>query len=152
MAPIPPIACRAHNRRGSTARAAVYCICWPRGASGVLGAPDLARHFQGQAELTALVVDRDLVAVVRAREAALRAQAEVLERHVLGGGLDAALEIVLGLERRHLGADQAEHDLLSLGHEPERLEAARAVRIVLNEQPLPAHPPDDRLGGGIVAA
>jgi hypothetical protein len=34
MAPHTPAACRAHNRRWSIARAAVYCICWPRGASG----------------------------------------------------------------------------------------------------------------------
>src|SRR4030095_1511334 len=85
-------------------------------------------------------------------EAALGAQAEVLERYVFGGGLDAALEIVLGLERGYLRADQAEHDLLTLGDEPQGLEAAGAVRVGLEGGHVEGQPREDGLRHGIVAA
>src|SRR5690349_21988390 len=88
--------------------------------------PHLARHLQRQPQLSLLILHGDLVSVVRAREAALRAETQVLQRHILRGGFDAALERVLRFECRDLGADQAEDDLLALGHEAERLEAAGA--------------------------
>src|SRR5881296_2357226 len=93
-------------------------------------APDVPRDLERQPELAPLVVDGDLVAVVRAREPTLRAQAEVLQRHVLRRRLDAPLEIVLPLELGDFRADQPEHHRLLLRHEPERLEASRAVRVV----------------------
>src|SRR5262249_12397364 len=78
---------RRHAARAprSTRPARTRMSAWgrrPLGRSAMLrGAPHLARDLEGQPELALLVVDRDLVAVVRAGEAALRAQAEVLERH-----------------------------------------------------------------------
>src|SRR5262249_60278233 len=64
-------------------------------------APDVARDLQGQPELAFLVLDRDLVAVVRAGEAALGAQAEIFQRDVLRGRFDAALGVVLRRVRGH---------------------------------------------------
>src|SRR5262245_49082206 len=96
--------------------------------------PHLTRDLERQAELALLVVDGDLVTVVGAREAALGAQAEVLERDVLRGRFDAALEVVLRLERGHLRADEPEHHLLALRHEAQGLEAAGAAGGVLQEE------------------
>src|SRR5262247_2759743 len=114
--------------------------------------PDLTRDLERQAELALLVVDGDLVTVVGARKAALGAQAEILERDVLRGRFDAALEIVLRLERGHLRADQPEHHLLALRHETQGLEAAGAIGVVLQEERVHVEPGEDRLGDGVVAA
>src|SRR6266567_2124136 len=75
-------------------------------------APNALRHLQHQAELSPLVVGGELVAVVGAGEPALRGEAQVLQRHVFRRGFDAAPEVVLFLQLRHLGADEAEHDRL----------------------------------------
>jgi hypothetical protein len=64
----------------------------------------------------------------RAREAALRREAELLERHELRGLVDAALEHVLRLHLAELGGHQAEDDDLVLGQEAQRPEVARAAR------------------------
>src|SRR6478609_9048487 len=93
-------------------------------------APDLARDLDDQAQLRALRLDRDVVAVHRAREAALRRQAELLERDVLRRLVDAALEVVLRFELAELGRHEAEHDRLALRQEAQRLEVT-AARIVV---------------------
>ena len=61
-------------------------------------APHLARRFDHQAHLRRLRVARDIVAVHRAGEAALRRQAKLVERDALRGLVDLALERVLGFE------------------------------------------------------
>ena len=53
--------------------------------------PHFPRDFEHELELAALVVAADLVAVMGAREPALRAQAQVLERDVLRRRVDPAL-------------------------------------------------------------
>src|ERR1700744_2343225 len=72
-------------------------------------APDLPRGLDHQAEFRGLLFDRQGVAVDGRGEAALRRQAELLERNVFGGLVDAALELVLGFERRAFRGDEAEH-------------------------------------------
>ena len=57
----------------------------------VSSAPDLARDLDDALELAPLLVRGQRVAVVRAGEAALRRQAEVLEGNEFGGCLDAFL-------------------------------------------------------------
>src|SRR3954464_1608099 len=99
-----------------------------------LAAPNLIGHVDAELQLGFLLLHRQVVAVVGAREAALRRDAEILHRHELGGRLDAALERVLRLELRQLGADQAEHDLLALRHEAQGLEAAGALVVILEEE------------------
>src|SRR6185503_8566979 len=51
-------------------------------------APDLARGLDAEAELGLFLLDGEVVAVVSAGEAALRADAEVFHRHEPGGGFD----------------------------------------------------------------
>src|SRR5687767_8282786 len=70
--------------------------------------PHLFRGVDAELELGLLLLDGQVVAVVRAREPALRGEAEVLERHDLGGGLDAPLERVFLFQLRHFRADQPE--------------------------------------------
>ena len=69
------------------------------------------------------------------REAALRGQAELLERGVPARLLDAPLQLVLRLEGSALRRDEAEHDLLrSRRQEAQRLEASRALVVPLHEE------------------
>src|SRR2546428_10804651 len=83
-------------------------------------APDLARHLHDAGELPGLIVDGDRVADVVAREAALRAEAELIERHVAAGLIDAAAQLVRRLQLRGLGRDETEHDGLGLRHQAQR--------------------------------
>src|SRR6266508_2021253 len=90
-------------------------------------APDRARYFDDAGELGALhrLIDGD-VAGGAGREAALRAERELVEIDRAARLLDAAHEGVGGLELRDLGGDEPEHDSLSRRHRAQRLEAARA--------------------------
>src|SRR6266702_3602982 len=78
----------------------------------VASPPNFARDFGDEAELGFLFLDAERVAVDGRGEAALRAEAQLLERDVFGRLVDPALQRVLGFERRALGRDEAEHDLL----------------------------------------
>src|SRR4029078_6719534 len=73
-------------------------------------------------ELGELLVDREVVALARRGEAALRGEAELIEVGVLRGLRDAGLEELLGLEVRALRGDEAEHDGLALRQVAQRLE------------------------------
>ena len=88
-------------------------------------------------ELRPLLVLGEHVALDGRGEAALRREAELLERRVLRGLLDAALQLVLRLELAALRRHEAEHDLLvALRQEAQRLEAARALVVPLHEEPV----------------
>src|SRR5215470_14971094 len=77
-------------------------------------APDLTRHLDNARELGALHLLADADVLGRAgREAALRAERELLEPDVAARLLDAALEQVGALELRHFGSDEAQHDGLA---------------------------------------
>src|SRR5688572_15400259 len=80
-----------------------------------LVAPDLPGGFDAELELRFLLLDGQVVAVVGAREPALRADAQVLERHELRGLLDSALQRVLRLELGELRRHESENDLLAFG-------------------------------------
>src|SRR5215469_9429444 len=91
--------------------------------------PHLAGYRGHEIELAALIINRDEVAEGARGEAALRAERQLLQRHVAGRLVDAAQQVVLVLELGHLGADQAEDDRRAVRparDEAERLEAARA--------------------------
>src|SRR5690606_40689597 len=79
--------------------------------------PYLARGLDNQAQLLDLLLDGDVVAVHRARKAALRRKRELLERRVASGFFDPALQIVLALELAQLRRDQPQHDRLSFLHD-----------------------------------
>src|SRR5690242_20843950 len=97
-------------------------------------APNVLCGLYNQRELGHLLVIVEHVAFHCGREAALRGEAELLERDVLGGLVDASLEEVLGLQLAALGGDQAEDHHLVLGHEAQRGEAAGARVVVLEEE------------------
>src|SRR5262245_32038852 len=71
----------------------------------------LPPHFlcclNNQPQLPLLVVHCDGIAHEVAGEAALRAEAELIERQVLCRFVDAAFEHILRLEHRRLGRDEA---------------------------------------------
>ena len=79
--------------------------------------------------------------------------AELLERRELRRLVDAALDVVLLLQRADLGGDEAEHhDLVALRQEPQRLEAAGAVGVVFQEIAVEVHAAEQPLGDRLVAA
>src|SRR4051794_33401488 len=129
-------------------RVGIYRPGYPRGRS----APHLARGLHDEAQLRDLLLVRQRVALDRRGEPALGRQTELVDVHVPGRLLDAALELVLGLEVPALGGDQAEDDELALGDEAQRLEAARALVVPLHEQPVHAELVEQRLGHEVVAA
>src|SRR5215213_4961552 len=67
-------------------------------SSEPISAPDLVRHLAEQLELRPLIVEGDQVAGQRRGEAALRAERQPLQRDVLRGLLDPALELIGVLE------------------------------------------------------
>src|SRR5690625_1872086 len=85
-------------------------------------APDLGRRLDDEGELGHLVVVGQRVALHGGGEAALRGQAQLLERHILAGLLDPALQGVLGLQLAAFRRHQAEHHHLARRDEPQRLE------------------------------
>src|SRR6185437_5842795 len=96
-------------------------------------APDLFGRFNHKFQLRHLVGNAYIVAFNRAREAALRAEGELIERTIFRRLLDPALQRVFGLERRELGGDEAEDDSLALRHETQRREIAGALVVIFEE-------------------
>src|SRR5580700_2393345 len=126
------------------------------GAAGARGrarlAPDLAGGLDDEAELGGLLVLTQHVSFHRGGEAALRGQAELVERDVPGGLVDPALEGVLALQGAALGGDQAEDDHLAGRDEPQRLEPAGALVVVLQEEPVHGQLAEQGLGDEVVTA
>ena len=80
---------------------------------------------------------RERVALDGRREAALRRQAELLDRRELRRLVDPPLQLVLRLELAALRRHEPEHDLLvALRQEAQRLEAARPLVVPLHEEPV----------------
>src|SRR5260370_21374023 len=102
----------------------------PRNAASALR-PHLARHFDAAAELGPLLVLGQQVALLGAGEAALRREAELFEGCELRRLVDAALELVLALQRTGLRRHDAQHDLLVLWQETQRLETAGPCALAL---------------------
>src|SRR5512134_1743881 len=126
--------------------------CFLSGYSRSAATPDLGRRLDDERELALLVVRGNPVAFYRAREPALRAQREPLERNEPRRLVDAALELVLRLEPRLLGGDEPEHRGLPRAEVAERLERAGARRVVLDEEPVHVDLPEGDLGHRVVAA
>ncbi len=76
----------------------------------------------------------------------------MLQRHVLRRLVHPPAQVVLVLELGGLGGDEAEHHGLAPGHEPQRLEAARAGVVEFQQQPVGLDPGEHPLGDGLVAA
>src|SRR5690242_21962455 len=84
-------------------------------------APDLFRELDAAGELGPLLLLGQQVALLGRGEAALRRQAELLERGELRRLVDAALELVLALQRAGLGGHDAQHHRLALRSEERRV-------------------------------
>ena len=85
-------------------------------------------------------------------EPALRRQAELVERDVPRRLLDPPLQLVLVLELAALRGHEPEHDELARRHEAQRLEAAGAGVVVLEEEAVDLELAEQRLGDEVVAA
>ena len=96
---------------------------------------------------------RERVALDGRREAALRREAELLDRREPRRLLDPALQLVLRLELAALRRHEPEHDLLvALRQEAQRLESARALVVPLHEEPVHLELVEQRLGDEVVAS
>ena len=115
-------------------------------------APDLARRLDDQLELGPLLVVAQRVALDGGGEAALPREAELLDVDVAAASSMRRLSVVLALELAALGRDQAEDDELAGRHEAQRLEAARAGVVVLEEEAVDLEVVEERLGDVVVAA
>src|SRR6185437_3235624 len=100
------------------------------------GAEELSGSLDEQRELGTLSVLRDRVASYRGGEAALRADREPLSVDHGAGLAQPVLDLSHRLEFRRLGGDQPEHDNFVLRDRPERVEAARSLVVVLEQQPV----------------
>src|SRR5436305_10743360 len=121
-----------------------------RGNPGL--SPDFLGDVDDQFELGDFLLVAQHVALDGGGEAALRRQAELVERHELGRLLDPALEHVRVLQFAALGGDQAEHDHLAPRHEAQRLETAGALVVPLTEEPVHVQLAEQGLGDEVVPA
>ena len=103
-------------------------------------------------QLRALVLDRQGVAEDRRGEAALRRDRQPLERHEGRRFPNAPDELVHGLPPAALRRHEPEDDDLVLRHLGERLERARALVVVFEQDPLGLHPGEQACGDPVVAA
>src|SRR5262249_27713947 len=119
-AALSPAGCRRSNQVERRQGAAL-----PEPAREQVGlAPHLGGGLDDELELGPLLLVRQLVARSDARKPTLRRQRQLLQGHVLGGLVDAPLQLVLLLESAVLGSDQTQHNDLALGHEAQRGEVA----------------------------
>ena len=94
----------------------------------------------------------ELVADLAGGEAALRAQVEILERHVLGCLVDAGDDGCLILELWTLRRDEAEHDLLARRDILETRKAAGALVVELEVVGVDVLAREERVGNRVVGA
>src|SRR5262245_56291315 len=108
---------RGNEERRGRLRRKIYAACASLAASAGMTvrllfrlAPDLAGQVNDHPQLRPLFLLGEHVALLGRSEAALRRQAELLERCEFRRLLDAALHVVLLFERAALRRDKAEHD------------------------------------------
>src|SRR5262245_47657611 len=125
-------ACALTTRKGPSVRAPV--TCGPVMArAGLPRIPYFLRRPDDQRELGPLLLLGEVVALLGRGEAALRREAQLVAVDEPGGLVNPPLEVILALQLASLSRDKAEHDPLALGHETQRLEAARTLVIPLAE-------------------
>ena len=103
---------------------------WHWGVAPLQPAPHLRCDLHGQLQLPALIVGGEQIAGRAARESALGTDAQVLNRHVLRGLIDAALQHVLRLKRGHFARDQTQNDPHTFPGKPQRLKTARSLLAI----------------------
>src|SRR6266436_4110875 len=118
-----------------------------------MSAPYFARGLDDETQLGDLFVPGQRVAVDGRREAALRAEAELLQRYVFCRLVDPALQLVLAFERGALASDEAEdHPFVPARHEAQWLEPTRAGVVVFQEEAVDSELAEQGLGDMVVAA
>ena len=116
-------------------------------------APQTTRAVSAtRCELASLVLGRELVALHGRGEAALRAESQAIERHQPGRLVDARAQLVHRLEARLLARHQPQHHVAVLRHRAQRLEAARALVVVLQQEALEAALAEHARDGLVAAA
>src|SRR5712671_6039904 len=96
--------------------------------------PNLFGDLDHFAHLRPLLLLGQHIAFFRAGETTLRTQRQLLKRGEFRRLIDPALDGVLALQGATLRRDDADHrDLLAFRQEPQRLEAAGALAVVLEE-------------------
>src|ERR1019366_6290935 len=97
-------------------------------------APNLVGELNNHPQLGPLLVLGQHVAFFGRGEAALRRQAQLIERDIFGCLLDALPDVVARLQPAGLRGDQTEHDdLVALRQETQRLETTGALAVVFQE-------------------
>src|SRR6266542_2286089 len=115
--------------------------------------PNLLCHLDHVTELGPFLLDGEGVALIDAGEPALRAEGQLLHRHVSSGLVDPALQHVSGLELGPLGRDQSQDDDLVLAPQvAEWREVPRPLVVVLQEVAVDLHLTEQGLGDVLVPA
>ena len=114
--------------------------------------PYLAGDLDDHAQLRPLLILGQRVAFFRAGEAALRRERELIERREFRGLVDAAQNRIPRFKLAGLRRDQPEYDRLAFRQEAQRLEAARALRVVLHEVAVHVDRVEQDFGDRLVAA
>src|ERR1035437_7272622 len=97
-------------------------------------APNLVGELNNHPQLGPLLFLGQHVAFFGGGEAALRRQAQLIERDIFGCLLDALLDVVARLQPAGLRGDQTEHDdLVAFRLETQRLETTGALAVVFQE-------------------
>ena len=102
--------------------------------------PNLARSPDDERELLRLFFRRDRVAENRRSKTALRADAELRQGKILARRRNAPAQVSHALKPAGFSGDQAEHDEFVFGYVLERRERARAIVVVLEQEPLCLEP------------
>src|SRR3954463_13217949 len=103
--------------------------------------PHLVGELLDHAKLRPLLLLGEDVALLGGGEAALRREAELLQRSELGGLVDPPLDVVLLLERAALGGDEPEHHgLVAFRQEAQRLQTPRAGAVGFAKGARRSHP------------
>ena len=95
--------------------------------------PDFFCNLFNERQLAPLVLIGDKIAFLGGSEAALRAERQLLERHIFGSLTDTRDNVFLLFQSGILGGYQTQNDLL-LADVAQRLETAGTVAVVLEEE------------------
>src|SRR5437879_11186967 len=114
--------------------------------------PHVGGHLDDARELRLLIGLAERIADDRAGEAALRAQAELLDRREPRSLVDAALEALRAFERGRLARHQSQYHDLAARKQPKRRERAGPRRVVFEKIAVRLDPVEQYIRHRVVAA
>src|SRR5919108_664768 len=148
---VPPTSASARSSALSP-----YLLALVPGDAALIRLRSSSPHFTGDIDdhpqfCPLLLLGEDIAFLGRG-EAALRGQTELLERSELARFIDAALDVVLLLQRAALGGDEAQHhDLVALRQKAQRLESAGALGVIFEKVAVVVHLAQQGLRNRLVA-